>query len=69
MVKMNNQIQHPNPDLEYESYRDSIDDEFRGAAEAQGMAEEQIEDRLSDWDEGMKQDYIHDWNVKNNMWK
>jgi hypothetical protein len=61
--------EHPEPDMEYENYRDSVDDDFRVAAESQGMSEEQIDNRLSDWDDEMKQDYVHDWDVANNMWK
>jgi hypothetical protein len=61
--------EHPNPDLEYESYRDSVDDDFRGAAEAQGMSEEQIEEAISSLTEEELIEYAREWDVENNMWK
>lgn len=61
--------EHPNPDMEYENYRDNVDDDFRGAAEAQGMPEDKIDEALENLSEGEKADYAHDWDIANNMWK
>lgn len=67
LIKINQE--HPDPDMEYESYRDSVDDDFRGAAEAQGMPEDKIDEALENLSEEEKVDYAHNWDVANNMWK
>lgn len=61
--------EHPEPDLVYEAYRDSVDDDFRNAAEMQGMLEDEIEERLENWSEEEMQNYTALWDEKNNMWK